>query len=294
MKTIHLITTLLFLFSSALGQDRKGNPPEEIIRYFFVELITNPDKPYLEQDKVDSLQRAHMANIALMIEEGKLMLAGPFEKGGGIFILLVPDLEEAEKLVARDPLIKTRRLLAEIRPWYTAKGAFTLENAGKMGERPRPDTAKSDEVIDVNVTLNCSIDKAFDYFTDNAKLVKWLTTKADVVLAKGGKYELFWTPENGDPTNNSTYGCKILAFEKPYYLNVEWKGNADQKSFMNNVRPLTNVHVQFIQLSKDTTKVILVHSGWRQGETWESAGKYFISAWNGAFSRLENEVNTKG
>jgi uncharacterized protein YndB with AHSA1/START domain len=64
--------------------------------------------------------------------------------------------------------------------------------------------------------------KAFEMFTDNAQLEKWLTLKANVEPEVGGKYELFWEPN--DPENNSTKGCKILAIEKPYLINFEWRG----------------------------------------------------------------------
>jgi len=151
----------------------------------------------------------------------------------------------------------------------------------------------SDKIITENIILNCPIDSAFNYFADNDLLTKWLTTKADVEMQVGGKYELFWTPEDPDPTNNSTYGCKVLAVERPFYFSIEWMGNAEQKNFMNNVRPLTNVTVLFSQVDNNKTKVILIHTGWRQGENWEAARQYFIKAWAGALKQLEVLVNTE-
>jgi uncharacterized protein YndB with AHSA1/START domain len=148
-----------------------------------------------------------------------------------------------------------------------------------------------DKIITVTTVINCSADSAFDYFTDNSLLTKWLTEKADVELKEGGKYELFWTPQDPDKTNNSTYGCKILSFERPYYLNFEWRGNAEQKNFMNIVRPLTNVTVIFSNFDDRKTKITLIHSGWRQGENWELARQYFIKAWTGAFKQLERLIN---
>ena len=121
----------LFLFtvsvSTLSAQDENGNPPDEIVKYYFVELITNKDRPELPKEQVDSIQRAHMANIGKMIKDKKLVLAGPFENGGGIFILKVKTMEEAEALVAQDPAVSAGRLKTEIRAWYTAKSTFTLE-----------------------------------------------------------------------------------------------------------------------------------------------------------------------
>ncbi len=127
MRTLYLITTLCLLRLSGYAQDTDGNPPEEIVKYYFVELITNPDRPELPKAEVDSIQRAHMANISGMIDAKKLVLAGPFEAGGGIFILNVATVEEAQELAGNDPAVKAGRLVTEIRPWYTGKGAFALE-----------------------------------------------------------------------------------------------------------------------------------------------------------------------
>ena len=126
-----LLFGLLLSVNLTFAQDQQGNPPAEIVKYFFVELITNPDRPDLPQTEVDSIQKAHMANIGKMVEEKVLMLAGPFEKGGGIFILKVESMEAAKALVARDPAVKAGRLLTEIRAWYTSTGVFTAEKPNK-------------------------------------------------------------------------------------------------------------------------------------------------------------------
>ena len=152
----------------------------------------------------------------------------------------------------------------------------------------------SDKIISITTVLNCSPEIAFSYFSENELLEKWLTAKADVVMEPGGKFELFWTPDDLDLTNNSTYGCKVLAVDKPNYLNIEWKGNAEQKSFMNSVRPLTNVTVIFTKMDSTRTKVTLVHTGWRLGEEWEAARLYFTNAWSGALMELETLVNKDG
>lgn len=135
MKRLTLLFfTLLATVNLTQAQDTEGNPPAEIVKYYFVELITNPNRAKLPQAQVDSIQTAHMANIGRMVEEKTLMLAGPFENGGGIFILKVETLEEAKKLAARDPAVSAGRLLTKIRPWYTATGVFTAEEKFKENQ----------------------------------------------------------------------------------------------------------------------------------------------------------------
>jgi hypothetical protein len=43
-------------------------------------------------------------------------------------------------------------------------------------------TDTPDKIISVTTILNCSPDKAFNYFTDYDLLTRWLTQKADVEL----------------------------------------------------------------------------------------------------------------
>ena len=79
-----------------------------------------------------------------------------------------------------------------------------------------------DKILCIETTLSCTLEEAYDLFTVNEKLETWLTTKADVEPVVGGKYELFWNPQ--DRENDSTIGCKVLALSRPNYLNFEWKG----------------------------------------------------------------------
>lgn len=147
-----------------------------------------------------------------------------------------------------------------------------------------------DRIIVVSAKIQCSATTAFELFTTNTGLESWLTVKADVTPEVGGKYELFWNPD--DPDNNSTKGCKILAIDKPNYINFEWSGPQQYKHFMNSVQPFTNVTVLFTAGDSQAT-VTLIHTGWRDTEDWEEARQYFINAWTGAFNKLEQLVNQK-
>jgi uncharacterized protein YciI len=66
--------------------------------------------------------KGHMENIAKLVDEGKLIVAGPLGKNNqsyrGIFIFDVPTIEEAKKLVHTDPAIKANLLAADLYEWY--------------------------------------------------------------------------------------------------------------------------------------------------------------------------------
>lgn len=150
-----------------------------------------------------------------------------------------------------------------------------------------------DTVIHLTADLSCPADKAFRYFTEPQLITKWLTQKAVIEAKSGGKYELFWTPEDPNPENNSTFGCRILAIDHPNFIHFEWKGNAEQKHFMNCIQPLTHVSVSFNEINKGKTRVNLLHSGWPNAKTgilnkeWTAAINYFTNAWTSALQKLE-------
>jgi len=141
-----------------------------------------------------------------------------------------------------------------------------------------------DKIIYHSIILGCSLNKAFELFTLNKHLEKWLTQVADVEPKMGGKYELFWNPE--DRENDSTIGCKILAIAPKQFLCFEWKGPKNFKHFMNDVRPLTNVMIFFTPHS-DETEIHLLHTGWRHTTEWEKARQWFDKAWTMALSKLQ-------
>lgn len=143
-------------------------------------------------------------------------------------------------------------------------------------------------IVNLSVVLKCNTEKAFGMFTINEMLQSWLTKIADVEPKAGGKYELFWDPENRDI--NSTKGCKITAIEKDRFIAFEWKGPKQFMHFMNNADPLTHVVVFFLPCTDPSvppcTEVYLIHCGWRDSAEWEEARVYFQKAWSAAFENL--------
>ena len=90
-------------------------------RYTFVFLNTNPDREELPKEQVDSLQAGHIANIGRLIEERKMIAAGPFHTGGGIFIF-DKDKKATEAVLNSDPAIAAGRFKIETIPFSMDMG----------------------------------------------------------------------------------------------------------------------------------------------------------------------------
>ena len=71
-----LLPILLIICATSFAQNK----------FTFVFLNNKADKAVLSKEEVDKIMEGHMANINKMAKEGKLIAAGPFEGGGGIFI----------------------------------------------------------------------------------------------------------------------------------------------------------------------------------------------------------------
>ncbi|WP_252941955.1 YciI family protein [Roseivirga pacifica] len=111
-RTVFLI--LLFASVSLSAQTERG-------RYTFVFLNTNPDRAELPKNQVDSLQAGHIANINRLVKEQKMIAAGPYYTGGGIFIFDT-DLEETQAVLDSDPAIAAGRFRLEVYPFDMQDG----------------------------------------------------------------------------------------------------------------------------------------------------------------------------
>lgn len=83
--------------------------------YILVILKTGPHR-VPDGPTRDEMFKGHFANIKRLAAEGKLAVAGPFgDKNDwrGMFIFAVESPEEAQKLVATDPVIKSGEMIAE-------------------------------------------------------------------------------------------------------------------------------------------------------------------------------------
>lgn len=99
-------------------------------KYVLVILKTGPT-PLPPGPERDEMFKGHMANINRLAKEGILAQAGPLDGVDGwrgLFMLAVPDIEEAKKHVATDPVIIKGEMIAEYHKHY-GSAALMLVNA---------------------------------------------------------------------------------------------------------------------------------------------------------------------
>jgi uncharacterized protein YciI len=99
-----------------LGADDYG------MKSYILVILKTGSNQTTDRDFISKCFRGHMENIGRLVEEGKLIVAGPLGKNDktyrGIFILDVKTIEEAQSLLQTDMAIKEGLLDAELYPWY--------------------------------------------------------------------------------------------------------------------------------------------------------------------------------
>jgi uncharacterized protein YciI len=94
--------------------------------FTFVFLHKKTDAVPLPKDEVDKLMKGHMDNMGRLAKEGKLLAAGPFEGGGGIFIFKSTSIDEVKELLTTDPGVKAERWNVELLPYTPRVGSVCL------------------------------------------------------------------------------------------------------------------------------------------------------------------------
>src|SRR5262245_27577717 len=86
-------------------------------KYIFVFLHKRTDRTPLPKQESDKLMEGHMANINKMAKEGKLLAAGPFDGGGGLFIFKSSSAKEVAEWMSPDPGVQAKRWNIEMLPY---------------------------------------------------------------------------------------------------------------------------------------------------------------------------------
>lgn len=102
--------------------------------YVLVVLKTGPTR-VPDGPERDEMFRGHFANMKRLSQDGKLVLAGPFDGVDGwrgLFVFAVNDIEEARQLAASDPVLAEGEMVAEYHKYY---GSAALMLVREMHEK---------------------------------------------------------------------------------------------------------------------------------------------------------------
>jgi uncharacterized protein YciI len=113
-----LLTMLFLLVSVTLFAQEK--------QYTFIFLNKKPDAEKISKEESDKIMKGHMDNINRLAQEGKLIAAGPFEGGGGIFVFNTKSIEEANQWLSTDPGVQAKRWNLDVLPFHVRTGGVCV------------------------------------------------------------------------------------------------------------------------------------------------------------------------
>jgi uncharacterized protein YndB with AHSA1/START domain len=136
-----------------------------------------------------------------------------------------------------------------------------------------------DRIVFEVVEVAAPVETTFRYFSDDKLGAKWLAPRVEIEKKAGGKYELFWDPASRE--NDSTIGCHLTALMPNQLIAFQWRRPSQDKD-------VTHVAVSFFAEGTDrkSTRVVLIHSGWRNDPPSEKARLEREAAWRQALKRL--------
>ena len=119
-----------------LGADERG-----MRMYVLCILKTGPKDTEIKGKEREDIFAGHFANIRKLAGEGKLAIAGPFEKNEktfrGLYIFAVSTIEEAEKLVVLDPAVKAGVFVPDLTLWYASAALMATNEIHKKIQKPK-------------------------------------------------------------------------------------------------------------------------------------------------------------
>jgi len=146
----------------------------------------------------------------------------------------------------------------------------------------------NDKAITNEVTIKAPLNLVWYAWTISERVAEWFAPETVVEAKEGGAYELYFIP--GNKTGMNTKGCKIIKLVDQKELRFTWRGPDQFESLMNNENELTTVNISFESVTKDSTRVIVEHTGFKGDDNWKEAIDWHQMAWAGVLSSLKSAL----
>lgn len=132
-----------------------------------------------------------------------------------------------------------------------------------------------ERAVTASVVVELPVAEAWRLWSTQEGIASFFAPAANIELRPQGPFELFILPD-AEPGQRGSEDTIILGYQENRMLSVSWA----LPPYMTEVRPHhTHLLIRFEPLDEDRTRVSLTHSGWGEGEAWDTAFAYFERVW---------------
>jgi uncharacterized protein YndB with AHSA1/START domain len=144
-------------------------------------------------------------------------------------------------------------------------------------------TDQSNKILRKEMVVPASLEQAWKAWTTTEGVRTFFSSDANVELAVGGPYEIYFDLEKPYGSRGSE-DCKVLSYLPTEMLSFEWNAPPE----FGELRGMhTIVVLQFQEVGPGQVKVILSQLGWGKGEEWDKLYDYFDKAWSWVLGNLK-------
>jgi len=145
----------------------------------------------------------------------------------------------------------------------------------------------AERAIDKQVTVNASLDQAWDAWTTREGIVGFFAPDARIEPRVGGTFQIYIDPL-AEPGSKGADDMRFMALQPKKMLSFDWNA----PPHLPEVRAQrTLVVIRFEPVSERQTTVTLHHTGWGDGGQWDQAHAYFDRAWGNVLLNLQKRFD---
>lgn len=132
-----------------------------------------------------------------------------------------------------------------------------------------------ERVIEAEITVECSIEEAFEAWTTEKGITSFFSPAARVDLRPGGRFEVLFDLEAPKGKQGSEDQI-VMAFQRPVMFSFTWNSPPHLEAVRDQ---RTHVLLRFVALEPRRTRLSFRQDGWGHGDQWDAAYDYFTQAW---------------
>jgi uncharacterized protein YndB with AHSA1/START domain len=142
---------------------------------------------------------------------------------------------------------------------------------------------QTDKILRKEIVVPATLEQVWNAWTTTEGVKTFFSAEANVELAVGGPFEIYFTLEAPYGSRGSEE-CRMLSYLPMEMLSFSWNAPPD---FGDLRKKHTIVVLQFEELEPGKVKVVLSQLGCGKGEDWDKLYDYFDKAWSYVLGNLK-------